>query len=181
MVNVTKKNFLEVSCACYQTFVSFSWCFCSLSSSSCATKNTNTCYPTFELWHAFCFYVVYLFFFALQQSNDLLEYLPSAAFVAIDEEMTGISLPGWKRPKKDDTPAERYNSLKKVPERYTIIQVGISLFHANPMYDKNLEPELNFEPEFFVVSVCIILFDFLFESIDPPEFISNRIRFLCNE
>jgi len=68
----------------------------------------------------------------LEQSNDLLEHLPTAAFVAIDEEMTGISLPGTKRPTKDDTPSQRYKTLKAVPERYGIIQFGVALFHEHP-------------------------------------------------
>ena len=51
-----------------------------------------------------------------QQSNDLIRRLPSAAFVAIDEEMTGISMPNTPRPRKDQTPNERYESLKAVPE-----------------------------------------------------------------
>jgi len=64
----------------------------------------------------------------LEQSNDLIANLPNAAFVAIDEEMTGISVPNTPRPPKDDTPEQRYKALKKVPERYSIIQFGIALF-----------------------------------------------------
>jgi hypothetical protein len=56
--------------------------------------------------------------------------LSSAAFVAIDEEMTGITLPGQGRPRKDQSPSQRYEeALKQVPEHYSIIQLGISLFH----------------------------------------------------
>ena len=67
-----------------------------------------------------------------QQSNDLIEHLPSCAFVAIDEEMTGIQIPGSQRPRKDQSPSERYvDDLKKVPERYSIIQLGVALFHYN--------------------------------------------------
>jgi len=64
----------------------------------------------------------------LEQSNDLIANLPNAAFVAIDEEMTGISIPDTPRPPKDDTPEQRYNTLKQVPERYSIIQFGIAIF-----------------------------------------------------
>lgn len=64
----------------------------------------------------------------VQQSNDLIANLPHAAFVAIDEEMTGISLPNAPRPPKDDTPSQRYQALKLVPERYSIIQFGVALF-----------------------------------------------------
>ena len=52
--------------------------------------------------------------------------------MAIDEEMTGISLPGSGRPNKTETPADRYLELKEVPERYSIIQLGVSLFHWIP-------------------------------------------------
>jgi poly(A)-specific ribonuclease len=68
----------------------------------------------------------------LQQSNDLLQHLPTAAFIAIDEEMTGISLNG--RPSKDDTPEQCYLKTKAVPEKYAIIQVGVALFHQHPDY-----------------------------------------------
>jgi hypothetical protein len=65
----------------------------------------------------------------VEQSNDLLRHLPTAAFVAIDEEMTGISIPGTGRPPKEQAPFQRYPLLKQVPERYAIIQLGICLFH----------------------------------------------------
>jgi poly(A)-specific ribonuclease len=71
-------------------------------------------------------------FFVFQQSNDLLQHLPTAAFIAIDEEMTGISVNG--RPSKDDTPEQRYLKHKQVPEKYSIVQVGIALFHQHPEY-----------------------------------------------
>jgi hypothetical protein len=64
----------------------------------------------------------------LEQSNDLIARLPNAAWIAVDEEMTGINLPNTKRPSKDDTPANRYPTLKQVSERYSIIQLGICLF-----------------------------------------------------
>lgn len=62
------------------------------------------------------------------QSNDLIQRISKAAWIAVDEEMTGISLPGTPRPSKADTPADRYPVLKKVPERYSIIQLGLCLF-----------------------------------------------------
>lgn len=67
-------------------------------------------------------------FDSLQQSNDLLHHLPTAAFVAIDEEMTGISIQNRRHP-KDKTPTEQYPELKQAAERYAIIQLGVSLFH----------------------------------------------------
>jgi poly(A)-specific ribonuclease len=76
-------------------------------------------------------YCLSLFSF-FQQSNDLLQHLPTAAFIAIDEEMTGISVNG--RPCKDDTPEQRYLKNKQVPEKYSIIQVGVALFHQHPDY-----------------------------------------------
>jgi len=67
--------------------------------------------------------------------------LKTASYVAIDEEMTGISLPGEKPPLKDDTPEQRYQRFKKIPERYSIISVGISLFHKNPNYASNVQQQ----------------------------------------
>jgi hypothetical protein len=46
----------------------------------------------------------------VEVSDDFLRHLATAAYVAIDEEMTGISLPstnGRKPPPKDDTTAQR--------------------------------------------------------------------------
>ncbi|CAJ1945089.1 unnamed protein product [Cylindrotheca closterium] len=64
----------------------------------------------------------------VDQSNDLIQRISNAAWIAVDEEMTGISLPGTPRPSKADTPADRYSTLKKVSERYSIIQLGLCLF-----------------------------------------------------
>ena len=66
----------------------------------------------------------------LKESLDFMEHLPKASWISLDEEMTGIMLPGGtaKRPLKDEAPAARYSSLKIVPERYSIIQLGICLF-----------------------------------------------------
>ena len=44
--------------------------------------------------------------------------------------MTGIFLPNnGRRAPKDEPPSKQYDELKKVPETYSIIQFGISLFH----------------------------------------------------
>jgi len=66
----------------------------------------------------------------LEQSNDFIHHLQHASWIAIDEEMTGISLPHGesKRLSKQDSPADRYPCMKLVPERYAIIQFGICLF-----------------------------------------------------
>lgn len=73
----------------------------------------------------------------LEQLRDLLLHLPTAAFISIDEEMTGISLPGSRnsRPNKVELPSERYtNLIKEVPERYAILTVGVAVFHKNPKF-----------------------------------------------
>jgi len=66
----------------------------------------------------------------LEQSNDFIRNLPNASWIAIDEEMTGISLPPGESRKlcKDESPTDRYSTMKLVPERYSIIQLGICLF-----------------------------------------------------
>lgn len=69
--------------------------------------------------------------------------MKTASYIAIDLEMSGISLPGQKRPPKDDTPEQRYQRLKKIPELYSIIQVGISLFHRNQNYDSQRQLQEN--------------------------------------
>jgi poly(A)-specific ribonuclease len=71
----------------------------------------------------------------LEQSNDFLLHLPGASWIAIDLEMTGIQMPNSKMPSKDETPAERYQTIKKVPEKYSIIQLGICLFHQAGAYE----------------------------------------------
>mmetsp|Transcript_49885 Transcript_49885/g.154111 ORF Transcript_49885/g.154111 Transcript_49885/m.154111 type:complete len:118 (-) Transcript_49885:4-357(-) len=54
--------------------------------------------------------------------------LPSASFVAIDEEMTGISVQGQSEVIQD-LPAHRYAKMRNVASRYHIIQFGLCLFH----------------------------------------------------
>lgn len=69
-----------------------------------------------------------------------MQRLPKASWIAVDEEMTGIMLPPDgttkrpSKPSKDESPETRYSSLKLVPERYAIIQLGIALF-------EQLEPQ----------------------------------------
>ena len=68
----------------------------------------------------------------LQVSDELCMELKKAEFVAIDLEMTGIrdtTNEGNKnKPSRSDTPEERYRKLRSVPEKYAIIQIGLSLF-----------------------------------------------------
>ena len=76
----------------------------------------------------------------IDKSRDCIRHLPSAAYAAVDLEMTGISLPSAQgRPSKEHTPAERYALNKAVPERYSIIQAGVALFHENPAYRRWME------------------------------------------
>ena len=46
--------------------------------------------------------------------------------------MTGINVRKGRPPPKDLSPAERYWELKQAPERYSIIQLGVALFHPVP-------------------------------------------------
>lgn len=69
--------------------------------------------------------------------------MPTAAFVAIDEEMTGISIPtlsNRRRAAQDHTPAQRYPELKRPPERYSIIQLGVALFHRRRIGNTTTAP-----------------------------------------
>jgi hypothetical protein len=61
--------------------------------------------------------------------SELERLLPTASFVAIDEEMTGISIPGCEREKMDDTTEQRYQKMRAAAEHYKIIQIGLCLFH----------------------------------------------------
>ncbi|KAL3781010.1 hypothetical protein ACHAW5_000401 [Stephanodiscus triporus] len=85
----------------------------------------------------------------LTQLADFLHHLPTSSYIAIDEEMTGISLPvnddndqHSSRPNKFELPAARYaRSLRGVPMRYSILQVGVALFHRNPNYRRGGDGE----------------------------------------
>ena len=61
-------------------------------------------------------------------------YLPTAAFVAIDEEMTGISMDEQSCYSMGDTPAKRYAKMREVASRYNIIQFGMALFHEKNVH-----------------------------------------------
>eukprot|EP00588_Corethron_pennatum_P035665 CAMPEP_0194347048 /NCGR_PEP_ID=MMETSP0171-20130528/105771_1 /TAXON_ID=218684 /ORGANISM="Corethron pennatum, Strain L29A3" /LENGTH=629 /DNA_ID=CAMNT_0039114251 /DNA_START=64 /DNA_END=1953 /DNA_ORIENTATION=- len=54
--------------------------------------------------------------------------VPTAAFVAMDLEMTGIHLPECKE-LPDDTPAARYAKMRTVASRFNVVQVGLTTFH----------------------------------------------------
>lgn len=70
----------------------------------------------------------------LDESNDLIQRLPSAAYVSIDLQLTGVEIPSSSRPNKFEQPPERYNQMKVIPERYSIMQLGIAIFHENPEF-----------------------------------------------
>lgn len=57
-----------------------------------------------------------------------LELLKTCDFYAFDEEMTGITIPG-KEENMACTPEESYEIKRSVASRYSMIQVGICLFH----------------------------------------------------
>ena len=61
---------------------------------------------------------------------DALEaLLPTAEFVAIDEEMTGIMLDKSTAPHAGDTLETRYQKMKRVTHEFNLIQVGVCLYH----------------------------------------------------
>ena len=61
---------------------------------------------------------------------ELRSRINNALFIAIDEEMTGI-FDRSNRNRKNDDPAARYMRMIPVASRYSIIQVGLSIFmHA---------------------------------------------------
>ena len=62
-------------------------------------------------------------------ADELESLLPTAAFVAIDEEMTGIMLDKSTAPNAGDTVERRYQKMKRVTEEFNLMQVGICLYH----------------------------------------------------
>jgi len=70
-----------------------------------------------------------------QALGEIRALLPTAAFVGIDLEFTGISLGDLGEQQAaqrvDDTPEERYQRMKPVAETYRIIQVGLCLMHPS--------------------------------------------------
>jgi hypothetical protein len=90
-----------------------------------------------------------------QQSNDFIKHLPNASFVSLDEEMTGIMLPPGMagRPSKDDMPSDRYPAFKQIPERYSMIQLGICLFEAQPQDEA--QPSSTNNSNFLVVRLFV--------------------------
>ena len=60
---------------------------------------------------------------------ELVELLPTADFIAIDEEMTGIILSGQHHT-QGDTPEARYRKMRMVAMEFNVMQVGVCLFHS---------------------------------------------------
>ena len=77
------------------------------------------------------------------ESPKLLELLKTASFVAIDEEMTGISTPDQQRIHVEETLQQRYDKIRAAPETYSIIQVGICLYHKVNGDDKYVATPYN--------------------------------------
>ena len=55
--------------------------------------------------------------------------LPTCKFIAFDEEMTGIMLDRSTAPNVGDSPEVRYKKMKRVTEEFSLMQVGLCLFH----------------------------------------------------
>lgn len=61
---------------------------------------------------------------------ELKEKISTASFICFDEEMSGITNPEFSlRNRKEDDPDARYLKMVPVASRYSIIQIGICLFH----------------------------------------------------
>jgi len=63
----------------------------------------------------------------LDATAEIERLLPTVEFVAIDEEMTGIFLPGLQE-FVGDAPSARYSKMRQVASNYSIIQFGVALF-----------------------------------------------------
>jgi len=60
--------------------------------------------------------------------DEFAKLVPTASFVSLDLEMTGIHLPDCKELLMD-TPSVRYSKMRKVASRFNIVQVGLTMFH----------------------------------------------------
>ena len=61
--------------------------------------------------------------------------------------MTGITIPehlGGRPITKEETPAERYPTLKPVSERYSLIQLGVCLFEQRETSSDGQVDKANF-------------------------------------
>ncbi|CAK8992858.1 Poly(A)-specific ribonuclease PARN (Deadenylating nuclease) (Deadenylation nuclease) (Polyadenylate-specific ribonuclease) (parn-A) [Durusdinium trenchii] len=78
-----------------------------------------------------------------EAAAEIERLLPSVDFVAIDEEMTGISLPGLEE-KIADLPSARFAKMRKVASNFNIIQFGVALFCKEPGRRKYVAHAFNF-------------------------------------
>ena len=62
---------------------------------------------------------------------ELEALLPTAEFIAIDEEMTGIILDKTTQPSFGDSAGARYRKMRRVANEFNLMQVGVSLFHRD--------------------------------------------------
>lgn len=59
--------------------------------------------------------------------------------MSLHVEKSGSCIPNAPTPNKFDLPEDRYALLKDIPERYSIIKVGIALFHENPGFKRYMK------------------------------------------
>lgn len=116
-----------------------------------------------------------------EAAGQLEALLPSAAFVAIDEEMTGITLPGQPE-LVGDAPARRYLKMRNVASRYSIIQFGVCLFHEREDGGGYFARPFNFYlfPEAGVMTMEASSIGFLRDhKMDFNKWIYEGIPYLC--
>ena len=82
--------------------------------------------------------------------------MKTANYIAVDEEMTGIMAPSSSSMKlrrkdtKEDMPSDRYEALKEPSQTYSILQLGICLFHQTRQADPE---DIHSKDAYKVVSV----------------------------
>ena len=82
-------------------------------------------------------------------AEEIEALLPTAAFVAIDEEMTGISMDEQSFYSMGDTAAKRYAKMREVASWYNIIQFGMALFHEKECASEMPAGSTNYEAHVF--------------------------------
>lgn len=97
--------------------------------------------------------------------------LPTAAFVAFDEELTGVSIAG-QVDCIDDTPADRYSKMRNVASRYAIIQFGLAIFHR-----KQCPGDVQIASESYEAHVYNF---YLFPEMGPVNMDASSIAFNTN-
>ena len=77
------------------------------------------------------------------------ELLERSEFVALDAEMTGITLPDLKE-SCFDSPSKSYSTKRKVAETYGLIQIGLCLFERRTLANNDTDVILARPFNFFV-------------------------------